>query len=92
MITIDDNLLVAGGDKKTFARYNTSTDTWTTGNQPALVHDNGALLYNNGKVYLIGGINEDRIEECNLDNMSWSLCGTKAPKKLWYLYAFALDG
>ena len=92
MITIDDNLLVAGGDKKTFARYNPSTDTWTTGNRPALVHDRGALVYTNGKVYLIGGKDEDRVEEYSVDNMSWSVCDFKVPKKLRNLYAVALNG
>ena len=56
------------GYNKTFARYNPSTDTWTTGNHPALVHDRGALVNNNGKVYLIGGGNQDRVEEYSLDN------------------------
>ena len=91
MIAVDDNLLVAGGCNKTFARYNPSTDTWTTDNHPALVHELGGLVYNNGKVYLIGGKNEDRIEEYSLDNMSWTVCGIKAPNKFWNLYAFVLD-
>ena len=91
MIAVDDNLLVAGGLHKTFARYNPSTDTWTTGNRPALEHDLGGLVYTNGKVYLIGGQNEDRVQEYSLDNMSWAVCSIKVPKKVGNLYAFALD-
>ena len=94
MIAVDDDLLVAGGNsvKRTFARYNPSTDTWTTGNHPALIHDFGALVYSSGRVYVIGGRNEDRIEEFNLSNESWSECAVKVPKKIHNLYAVVLNG
>ena len=92
MISIDDELFVAGGLHKVFARYNPSTDMWSTGSIPTLQHRFGALVCNNGKVYLIGGQNADRVEEYSLDNDSWSVCDFKVPMKLWYLFAVAFDG
>ena len=68
-------------------RYNPSTDTWTTGNNPVLVHFFGALVHNNGRAYLIGGGGTDTIEEYNMDDDSWSVCDIKVPRVLSNLYA-----
>ena len=91
MISIEDELLIAAGANNIFARYNPLTDTWSTGSTPTLEHYFGALVYNNGKVYLIGGDKEDRVEEYSLDTDSWSVCDFKVPKKACNLFAVALD-
>ena len=93
MISTEDELLIAGGENNMFVRYNTSTATWSTGSTPTLEHDYGGLVYNNGKVYLLGGgMREDRVEEYSLDNDLWSVCDFKVPVKTRNLFAVALDG
>ena len=90
MISVNGQLLITGGYNKAFAQYNPSTDTWTTGNTPTLQHGYGALVHHDQKVYLIGGQNENSVEEYDLDTKAWSVCDVKLPKKMWNLYAFAI--
>ena len=90
MISVKDQLLISGGNKKAFAWYNPSTDTWATGKAPTLGHYLGALVHHDRKVYLIGGEAEDRVEEYDLDTKAWSICDARLPKKLLNLYAFAI--
>ena len=73
MISVDGQLLICGGNKKAYAVYNPSTDTWTTGNAPTLQHGDGALVHHDQKVYLIGGSGGDLIEEYNLNTKEWSV-------------------
>ena len=87
MIPVQGRLLVAGGRGKTFAQYNPTTDTWTTGNPPAIPHHLGALVCLDQKVYLIGGDKEDRVEEYDLNTKSWSVCDFRLPKKLKNLHS-----
>ena len=89
MISVNGQLLISGGYIHAFALYSPSTDTWTTGNAPTLLHNDGALVHHDQKVYLIGGDNEDRVEEYDLSTKAWSICDVKLPKKLRNLYAFA---
>ena len=89
MISVNGQLLICGGNKA-FGQYNPSTDTWTTGNAPTLPHSYGALVHHDQKVYLIGGGNEDHVEEYDLDTKAWSVCDVKLPKKLRNLHAFAI--
>ena len=91
MTAVQGELFLAGGCDPTFLRYNPSSDTWTRGNPPILQHDNGALVYHGEKVYLLGGKEEDRVEEYNLDSETWSVCDFRIPKKLFSPYALALD-
>ena len=90
MISVRGQLLICGGFVKSIALYNPSTDTWTTGSAPTLQHHMGALVHHDHKVYLIGGEDEDRVEEYDLDTKAWSMCGAKLPKRLKNLYAFAI--
>ena len=90
MIAYGGELLIAGG-YRVFARYNTSTDTWSTGNPPPLVHKLGALVLHGEKLYLIGGQNEDRAEEYNFDTNSWSVSKFKVPTKEWNMFAVSLN-
>ena len=95
MISIEGELLIAGGRNKVFARYNPSTDTWSKGKFPRLEHYFGALVYDNKKVYLIGGAGQDRVEECSLSPkrvQSWSECDFKVPVNAVNLFAVAVDG
>ena len=90
MISVHGQLFICGGRHKVFAQYNPSTDTWTTGNAPTLEHYCGALVHHDQKLCLIGGENEDRVEEYDLDTKAWSVCDVILPKKLCNLYAFAV--
>ena len=87
MISVKDRLLVTGGRENIFAWYDPITDAWTTGTPPAIKHHLGAVVHHGQKVYLIGGKNEDRVEEYDLDTESWSVCSYRLPKKLWNLHA-----
>ena len=92
MIAVNDNtLLVAGGNDRCFARYSPDTDTWVTGAAPSLRHFFGALVSRGQSVYLLGGFDEDRVEEYNLDSESWCECEWRVPTKLRYLHALDLD-
>ena len=90
MVVVQGQILVAGGNKTT-AQYDPKTDTWCTLNSPTLKHEFGALVGLDKKLYLIGGLNEDRIEEYNLVTGTWSVCDMRFPKELYHLHALALD-
>ena len=94
MVSIQGHLFIAGGGRnKVFAQYNPSTDTWTRGraqSEPQLFHHLGALVHHGQKLHLIGGANEDRVEEFDFDTGSWSVCDVKLPKTLYNLHAVAL--
>ena len=87
MISVKDRLLVTGGRENICAWYDPTTDAWTTGNPPTIQHYLGALVHHGQKVYLIGGENEDRVEEYDLDTESWSVCSYRLPQKLRNLHA-----
>ena len=87
MLSVNGQLLVAGGRSTTFACYNPSTDSWWTEAPPSLKHPYGALVHYGHKLYLIGGAKEDGIEEYDLDTKSWSVSNVKVPKKLRNLHA-----
>ncbi len=91
MTTAQDQLFVAGGNSKTLSWYGPVTDTWQTGNPPMLQHYLGALICHDQKLYLIGGKNESRAEEYNLDTQTWSMCDFKLPYEVSNLQAVALD-
>ena len=91
MVVSHNQILVAGGNGKTAAQYDPKTDTWCTLTSPTLEHDCGALVGLENKLYLIGGLNEDRIEEYNIDTGTWSVSNMRMPKKLFDLHALALD-
>ena len=90
MTSVNGQLLICGSYGKTFAQYNPSTDIWATGNGPTLAHYFGALVHHDQKVYLIGGYQEDHVEEYDLNAKAWSVCDVKLPKKVENLYAFAI--
>ena len=87
MIAVQGRLLVAGGSNKIFAQYDPTTDTWTTLNPPVIKHHLGALVLLDQKVYLIGGNEEDRVEEYDLNAKYWSICEFRLPQKLQNLHA-----
>ena len=90
MISVCGQLLICGGYSRVFAQYNPSSDTWTIGNAPTLLHGFGGLVHLDQKVYLIGGEHEDRVEEYDLGTKAWSICDVKLPKKLENLQAVAI--
>ena len=86
MIAFRNELLVAGGTNNICACYTPSTDTWTIGNPPTLVHKFGTLVCHGQNLYLIGGRHEC-VEEYDEDTKSWRVSAFKAPTKEWNLYA-----
>ena len=91
MVVVHQQILVAGGINKTAAQYDPKTDTWCTLTSSRMKHGAGALVGLENKLYLIGGISEDCIEEYNIDTGIWSVCSMRMPKKLHHLHALALD-
>ena len=93
MISVQGHLLIAGGNNKVFAQYSPSTDTWATvsaESQPNSNHHLGALVYHCQRVYLIGGMKQNLVEEYDFATRSWSRCDVKLPAKLLNLKAIAL--
>ena len=91
MVVVKGHLLVAGARNKTAAQYDPKTDTWCTLSSPTLQHYHGALVGFDKKLFLIGGQDEDHIEEYNLDTRTWSVCDMRFPRKLLNLHALAID-
>ena len=90
MISVNGQLVVCGGNNQVFDQYSPSTDTWTTRKAPTLKHDLGALVHHEEKLYLIGGCEEDRVEENDLDTNAWSVCDGKIARNMCNIYAFAV--
>ena len=91
MIPFQDQLLVAGGNDPYFAVYDPLFDLWTTGTAPSLSHAFGALVADGSTVYVLRGLEEDRVEAYNVDKDTWSVCEWKCPAKLYNLRALSLD-
>ena len=91
MISAQDKLFVSGGKNKVCAQYDPKTDTWCSLNSPTLKHNFGALVTLDEKVCLIGGEEEDRIEEYDINSKTWAVCAGKVPKTLKHLQALVLD-
>ena len=90
MISLQGKLFAAGGYSKVFMQYNPSTDTWTTLNAPTLNHEFAALVHHGQKLYLLGGSEEDRVEEYDLDTKTWSMCDARLNKNIFNLHAFSI--
>ena len=91
MIAVQNMLLTARLRYNSAAQYDPSTDVWTTLSSPTLSHAYGAMLGIGKNVYFIGGREEDRIEEYNLDTGIWSVCDARMPSTFEHLHALALD-
>ena len=91
MVSAQDKLFVSGGMNKVCAQYDPKTDTWCSLNAPTLKHNFGALVTLEQKVYLIGGQNEDCIEEYDIDSKTWAVCDGQVPQKLCFLHALVLN-
>ena len=92
MISVNGQLLICGGYCEVLVQYNPSTDTWTTLNTQlhALQYYFGSLVHHDQKLYLIGGEDQDHVEEYDLGTKVWSVCDVKLPKELCNLHAFVI--
>ena len=90
MISVNGQLLICGAYCEVLVRYNPPTDTWTTLNEQTLQYYFGALVHHDQKLYLIGGEDQDHVEEYDLRTKVWSVCDMKLPKELCNLHAFAV--
>ena len=94
MTSAQGKLFVAGGHDMICAWYSPKTDTWCTGQQPLREHWYGALMHNNGKLFLLGGYYEggtDVIEEYDIDEDKWTVCDYTMPRRIFLHQAFMLD-
>ena len=91
MVVVSGQLLVAGGCHRIAAQYDYETNTWCSLKSPTLSHNYGALASLNKTWYLIGGSDEDRVEEYNTDTKVWSVCDMRMPNKFLDLRALVLD-
>ena len=83
-------LYAAGGDLKACWQYNISTDSWAKLSSPALEHYNGALIFHQNSLLLLGG-QYDHIEGYATEADIWAVAPYKLPAKLFRHYAFMMD-
>ena len=91
MVSTQDKVIVSAGICSVCAHYDPKTDTWCSLNSPTLEHNFGALVTLKQNVYLIGGEEEDRIEEYDIDSKTWAVYAGKVPKKLWNLHGLVFE-
>ena len=84
------NRYVAGDRMRACWQYNFSTDSWTKLSSPALKHYNGALIFHQNSLLLLGG-QSDHIEGYAIGKNIWAVAPYKLPQKLCYHYAFMMD-
>ena len=96
MISMQDNLLLAGGFTSVCGWYIPSTNTWCMSQAPKVHgHCHGALVYHNNTILLLGGNrwtsgSTDAVEEYS-KNGTWSVSNIKMPASLQYHHAFVID-
>ena len=90
MVSVKGQLLVAGSRSMKFAQYNPSTNTWTSGNAPTQPHYLGALVHHDQKLYLIGGADQECVEEYDLNSKTWSLSTGRVITRQYNMFAFAI--
>ena len=84
------NLYTVGGEMKACWQYNPSTDSWVKLSSPALNHANGALIFHQNSLLLLGG-QYDHIEGYAIDKDRWVVAPFKLPENLAFHYAFMMD-
>ena len=91
MISVNNQLLVAGGWKKVCAWYTPSTDTWCMGQKPKEWHHYGSLVYHDNTILLLGDTSEDGTDAVEEYSGTWSVIDIKMPKNLRNHHAVVLD-
>ena len=92
MICLDDDQLVVAGGAAVHARYTPSPDTWICCvATPNLLHMFAALLHVDNRLLLLGGHEQDRVEEYNMEARAWTVCDWKLPKRVGRLTGLVLD-
>ena len=92
MIVANGDLFVAGGDVSVLARYTIATDTWLVCTPPTQRHCYGALFSREGKLYLVGGGDQqDSVEEYDAGHDTWCVCDASVPYEGKNLLAMTLD-
>ena len=84
------NLYAAGGVRRICWQYNISTDSWAKLSSPALEHYNGALIFHQNSLLLLGGLT-DNTEGYATEKDIWAVAPYKLPERLYCLYAFMMD-
>ena len=84
------NLYASGGKMMACWQYSVSTDSWTKLLSPALRHNNGALIFHQNSLLLLGGETE-YIEGYATKQDIWAVAPYKLPEKLVGHYAFMMD-
>ena len=84
------NLYAAGGQMMACWQYIISTDSWTKLSSPALEHYNGALIFHQNSLLLVGG-QCDHIEGYATEADLWAVAPYKLPKKPAFHSAFMMD-
>ena len=71
-------------------QYNVWTNSWLKLSSPALRHYNGALIFHQNSLLLLGGLSEN-IEGYATKANIWAVAPYKLPEKLINHYAFMMD-
>ena len=83
-------LYAVGGKMMSCCQYNISTDSWVKLSSPALRHYDGALMFHQNSLLLLGG-STDNIEGYAVEADIWAVAPYKLPEKLIFHYAFMMD-
>ena len=95
LVTTDDKIFAAGGNRNINYMYNPATDVWCRLTGPSLVERHGALVCFQQKLYLFPGCKRTKkltdVEEYDISADRWSLCKWKMLKPMWNFSAFLDD-
>ena len=84
------NVYAAGGEMRICWQYNICTDSWAKLSSPALWHSDGALIFHQNSLLLLGGSRHD-IEGYAIEADLWAVAPYKLPEKLYLPYVFMMD-
>ena len=94
MISVNDQLFLAGGYAKVCAWYTPRTNTWCLNQKPWEGHNHGSLVYHDNTIFLLGGAwmfwGTDAVEEYS-ENGTWSVSNIKMFQSTWGHHAFVLN-
>ena len=91
MAAADDKLYIAGGENKICSWYSATTNSWTKASSPGLMHHDGAFVFHENKLLLLGGFDCADVEEYDIERDSWAVSAFKLPCKVGYPHAFVMN-
>ena len=85
------SIYCAGGNKSLLYVYDVACETWIKLPSPTQLHQDGALIFHQDILYLLGGWESTKIEEYDTMNDVWKVASYKLPISMQYHFAFLID-